>query len=151
MESECVPARKLNGEIATGGTAFSKMYEALQEREGPRPPGMICRHLCKNDSIAPNGFVCILHTTWGTRSENCMDRSPETRARGPKIAGKIGGKIAGQKNVESGWLKLLNNRPDQPQKLQVTCPHCGKTGQHRAMMRWHFDRCRHKSSLLDVP
>jgi len=22
-----------------------------------------------------------------------------------------------------------------------TCPHCNKTGQYRAMKRWHFDRC----------
>jgi predicted RNA-binding Zn-ribbon protein involved in translation (DUF1610 family) len=23
-----------------------------------------------------------------------------------------------------------------------TCPHCGKTGQYRAMKRWHYDNCR---------
>jgi hypothetical protein len=24
----------------------------------------------------------------------------------------------------------------------VACPHCGKTGGHAAMCRWHFDACK---------
>jgi hypothetical protein len=136
MESECVPARKKNGEIAKGGNTYKIMWKALEGREGPRPfQKAICRHLCKNDSTAPNGFVCVLHTTWGTLSQNMMDRSAQCRTQSASKAGKIGGKISG---------KIVGNRPDQPQKLQVTCPHCGKTGTMRPMMRWHFDRCRHK-------
>jgi len=27
-------------------------------------------------------------------------------------------------------------------KLQVTCPHCGKHGQYSNMKRWHFDNCK---------
>lgn len=33
-----------------------------------------------------------------------------------------------------------------------TCPHCGKSGQYRAMKRWHFDKCKHlahRSNLGD--
>ena len=158
MTEECVPARKKNGEIAKGATAHNRMREALEEREGPRPPGMICRHLCKNDSTAPNGFVCVLHTVWGTYSENTMDRSPETRARGPKIAGRIAvesgrlremSKIGGRIAVESGQLReaqrIIANSPNNPTKLQVTCTHCGKTGAKMIMTRWHFDNCKHKS------
>ena len=26
----------------------------------------------------------------------------------------------------------------------VACPHCGREGERSPMMRWHFDRCRHK-------
>jgi hypothetical protein len=126
MTDECIPARKKNGEIARRTTAQIRMHKALEEREGPRPPGMICRHLCKNDSYVykrENGFICVLHTTWGTIEENCADKSPQAKAAG----GKIGG-----------------SNPNNPQKLQVTCPHCGKTGQKMNMMQWHFDRCRHK-------
>jgi hypothetical protein len=25
---------------------------------------------------------------------------------------------------------------------EVTCPHCGKVGQHAAMARWHFKNCK---------
>jgi len=26
----------------------------------------------------------------------------------------------------------------------VVCPHCSKEGQRNAMLRWHFDNCKHK-------
>lgn len=29
-------------------------------------------------------------------------------------------------------------------RLDVTCPHCGKTGKGNAMKQWHFDRCKSK-------
>jgi hypothetical protein len=32
-------------------------------------------------------------------------------------------------------------------KKQVRCVHCNKIGQHRAMMRWHFDKCKLKSDI----
>lgn len=28
--------------------------------------------------------------------------------------------------------------------IQLTCPHCKKTGQNQAMKRWHFDNCKFK-------
>lgn len=27
-------------------------------------------------------------------------------------------------------------------KMKTTCPHCGKTGGHPAMTRWHFNKCQ---------
>ena len=30
----------------------------------------------------------------------------------------------------------------------TTCPHCGKIGQYRAMKRWHFDNCKHRTKTL---
>lgn len=30
--------------------------------------------------------------------------------------------------------------------IQVTCPHCGKTGGNRIMPRYHFDNCKKKGS-----
>ena len=133
--SDCVPAMNRDGSYSKGAHAHRKMHKALEEREGPRPlQKAVCRHLCENDSTATNGFVCTLHTTWGTYSENCQDKSPESRAAGGKISGKIGGKI-------------VANRPDHTSKVQVTCPHCGKTGQKWAMGRWHFDNCKFKLAV----
>ena len=126
-EDYCVPARKLNGMIASVTWARIIARQVLLEREGPPPfKGAVCRHLCENDSMAhkrENGFICTLHTTWGTYSQNKMDQSLLMRTQGP-------------------------NNPNQSQKLQVTCPHCRKAGQHRAMSRWHFNNCKHKT--LDV-
>ena len=132
VEGECVPAVKRDGSYAKGGYAYRQMYKAIEEREGPRPfTKAVCRHLCENDSQAHNGFICTVHTTWGTQSENCMDKSPEIRAKGPRISGKI-------------VAPIVNARPDSPNKVEVTCPYCGKRGQKMTMARWHFDNCRHK-------
>jgi hypothetical protein len=125
VEGECVPAvHHKTGEFMKASSAKYKARKILEEREGPRPiPGAICRHLCKNDSMAPNGFVCTLHTTWGTYAENEMDKSPEMRAKGGKISA---------------------NKPDSNCRLEVTCHHCGKVGAKLPMGRWHGDNCRHK-------
>jgi hypothetical protein len=152
-ECECVPAvNKWTGEILNGSSGGHKARKILEEREGPPPfPKAVCRHLCENDSMAhkrENGFVCTLHTTWGTAYENKMDQSTENRAKGPRIGGRISGRIA----VENGQLasvaskggKISANRPDNSNKLKVTCPYCCKTGQKMTMARWHFDNCRHK-------
>ena len=40
--------------------------------------------------------------------------------------------------------KFLANQPDHPNKVQVTCPYCGKTGTKMPMTRWHFENCRLK-------
>ena len=152
VEGECVPALKRDGSYAKGGNAYSKMHKALEEREGPRPfSKAVCRHLCKNDSQAhkrENGFVCTAHTTWGTYSENNMDRSPEDRAKGGRASGKISGKITGKL-----WGPVWANSPHHPNKVEVTCPHCGMTGKKPPMTRWHFDNCKLKSisSLCSVP
>ena len=154
---DCVPAvHYLTGEILKGRSGVRKARQILEQREGPPPfEKAVCRHLCKNDSMAPNGWVCTLHTTWGTSYENKMDQSPETRTRSASAAGKIGGKIA----VESGQLasiqskggriagKIVANRPDHPNKVEVTCPHCGKTTNKMNAVRWHFDNCKFKLAV----
>jgi hypothetical protein len=35
----------------------------------------------------------------------------------------------------------VSRRSKEQIKKTATCPHCGKTGQKVAMMRWHFDKC----------
>ena len=125
VEGECVAAvHPKTGEILSASSGAAKARKILKGREGPPPfQKAVCRHLCKNDSMALNGFVCTLHTIWGTQSENCQDKSPEMKAKGPKISG---------------------NMSDNPNKLQVTCPHCGKVGTKLIMSRWHFDNCKLK-------
>jgi hypothetical protein len=79
--------------------------EELIKRDGPCPPDKdLCRHTCDNDSTARNGFVCTLHTVWGTYRENAMDKSEEVR--------KAGGKI-------TGWKEIVS--------IERTCPYCGRT------------------------
>lgn len=139
MHDECVPAlmTKAQGGKQVGDPCckdYGKLRarRELIRRDG-KPPfvGAVCRHLCKNDSQAPNGFVCIKHTVWGTHSENMQDKDPEVRKRG----GQIGGRIVGS---------IVSARPDSVNKVRVTCPHCGKVGAKMAMMRWHFDNCKEK-------
>jgi len=137
--SPCVPAvHYLTGEILKAGSARGKARKILIQREGPPPfEGAVCRHLCENDSMAPNGIVCTAHTTWGTWSENNgCDKSPENRAKGGKHRSPNGGRISG---------KIVANRPDSSCRLEVTCPHCGKTGQKIIMGRWHFDNCKYRN------
>ena len=131
----CVPAvmkhayrGKKPGDWCDAPAGMYHARKALLLREGPPPfPKAVCRHLCKNDSQAKNGFVCVKHTVWGTYTENAMDKDPEVRKqRGRHVAA------------------VVNALPP------VTCPYCGKTGAHSPMMQHHFDRCKHKPSTSSV-
>jgi hypothetical protein len=114
--TECVPARLRNGEIARNDYAMRIARQALTEREGPPPTTgrYVCRHLCQNDSMMRNGFLCVIHTTWGSYYENYMDIPVEKRGTGRKIVG---------------------NR-------EHTCPHCKKEGVGPVMFKHHFNRCK---------
>ena len=41
--------------------------------------------------------------------------------------------------VQNGTHHFLNNHPN---KIQITCPHCGKTGGSTNMKRYHFEHCK---------
>lgn len=32
--------------------------------------------------------------------------------------------------------------------VEITCPHCGKTGNKPTMMRWHFDNCKQNPNKI---
>ncbi len=122
-----------------GGTLAKEAlikYHNIEKFNGIQHKVHTC-HLCKNDSMAPNDFVCInpLHLYFGTVSENCMDKTPENRKAGGKIGGKKGARVAAAKALKKG-----NHISQQ----QVSCPHCSMEGNIRIMKRWHFDRCKHK-------
>jgi hypothetical protein len=119
-KTECIPAvyviGKMKGQIiASRPVGRFKARKELIKRDGPPPfPDAVCRHLCENDSMARNGFVCIAHTVWGTTKENLDDRPAEKR--------KIGGKISAS--------------------VERTCPYCGSTIRGASYFRWHGDRCK---------
>ena len=130
----CVPATikqaqrgKQVGDLCSPSGGAYQARQELIKRAGPPPfPGAICRHLCDNDSMANNGFVCVEHTVWGSRTENLLDRSYDNASRGARI---------------------VTAQPDHTCRVQVNCPHCGKTGTKLPMMRYHFDRCKHRAPI----
>jgi hypothetical protein len=120
-DSECVPALSIQknrrGQYLSKQAGIRRAREELTKRDGPPPfPKAICRHTCENDSMAPNGFVCTIHTTWGTYQENMMDRPEEKR------------KICGKKSAS----------------VERTCSYCGRTMKGGVYFRWHGEKCKHK-------
>ena len=136
--SDCIPAtyskdtpKNKKGAYTTSkhGTALAKRvlikYHNIEKFNG-NVHKVHTSHLCKNDSTAPNGFVCNnpAHLYFGTQSENMRDKTKEARRQGA--------------------IKQLS--------IQATCPHCGKTGQRIGMIPHHFDNCKHKpmaQALMD--
>jgi hypothetical protein len=121
MDNECIPARLRNGEIASHCRQAKRIArQALIEREGPPPTSKhVCRHLCVNDSQCHkrvDGFVCVIHTTWGTHIENMNDKPIEKRLAGGRAACN----------------------------LEYTCPYCGKAGRGPSM-KGHINKCKCKS------
>ena len=123
-DKECVPAVYVNGkkkgQIISCRVHSTRMARReLIKRDGPCPPDKdLCRHTCDNDSMAPNGFVCTLHTTWGTYLENKMDQPEEKRKEGGKKTASI----------------------------ERTCPYCGRTMKGATYFRYHGDKCKSSSS-----
>lgn len=63
-----------------------------------------------------------------------------------------GGEIqrrSNKKRVENGTHNFLDPLQNS-NSIQVSCPHCNKTGQLRVMKRWHFDNCKFKTPLEKV-
>lgn len=124
--------------------------KALEKAKGSPPfSGALCRHLCENDSCAPNGFVCVnpQHLTWGTQQENVLDQDPQVRRERSCKAGKAASvsMTLEQKTERSRkGAYVSNSSPTHPNKLLVICPHCGKVGTKMTMMRYHFDKCKFK-------
>lgn len=78
----CTGSRGKRPNVRVGGRGGKNMYVArivCEEVNGPPPfPNAEAAHkpFC-NNSLCVNGE----HTYWATRSQNEMDKSPETRAR----------------------------------------------------------------------
>ncbi len=48
------------------------------------------------------------------------------------------------KKIKDGTHHFLTNHPN---KIQVTCPHCGRTGGATNFKRYHFDNCKLKNLM----
>ena len=58
---------------------------------------------------------------------------------------KMSESAAGRKPTEETIAKIREARKKQViETVQITCPHCGKTGGNRIMPRYHFDNCKFK-------
>jgi len=152
-DGECIPAvyslGNKAGKHASAARGIQISRRELIKRDGPppSPDKNICRHTCKNDSMAKNGFVCTLHTIWGTHTENMNDKSEEDRA--------TGGKITGKKNAESGHLQRICSEGGKTGgkisgkitgSIERTCPHCGKTMKGPVYFHWHGDNCKSRAA-----
>ena len=52
----------------------------------------------------------------------------------------------GKAHTESAIKKM---RSAILSRTDITCPHCGKTGSHANMHRWHLDNCKHRKDTND--
>jgi hypothetical protein len=56
---------------------------------------------------------------------------------------------AAKNNIaKSRECPIRKEKVRQAAKVQITCPHCGKTGSQVSMPRWHFDNCPKKETQL---
>ena len=71
-----------------------------------------------------------------------LANTPEARA---KRSAALRGKKKSDSHVEAMKARWQDN-------VQITCPHCNKTGAFKGMMQWHMDRCKHNpNQLQDLP
>ncbi len=66
-------------------------------------------------------------------------RGEETSRYGKKHSDEAKAKMS---KAQSG----KNNHMYGKKQKQIVCPHCGKIGGYVTMQRWHFDRCKFKST-----
>jgi hypothetical protein len=125
----CVPARsRYSGrQIAVGRVGMVEASRICEQFQGPRPRGLVCRHICENDSGAPNGFICCnpRHIKWDTQAANVADVITKgkhiSQTHKPTLAMcSAGGKAA-------------------TAKVQV-CERCGHTGKLPSF-GWHKRTC----------
>ena len=61
-----------------------------------------------------------------------------------------GGKIQGNKNIETGQVikagKISAKSPKHPNNVKIKCQYCGKETNVGLNKRWHGEKCKHKQS-----
>ena len=148
--SDCIPTTYIKDTPTNKKGAYTKprqgcikakkaliQYHNIEPFNGRTEKVHTC-HLCKNDSSAPNGFVCKNpeHLYFGSHSENEMDKPPEVRKRG----GSIGG--SKHKSPNGSKQAIANGNHSFQQKR--TCIYCGYVSSPAVIGRLHNDRCKHK-------
>jgi hypothetical protein len=67
--------------------------------------------------------------------------------KGKELSDEIKSKISKSVSIALTGLRkgipLSESHKANLRKPPVTCPHCGKSGHYSAMVRWHFNNCKH--------
>ena len=58
------------------------------------------------------------------------------------LAKRAGAGNAGKTKADEHKRKISQSQKGRTQG-KLTCPHCHTVGGHSAMLRWHFNKCRH--------
>ena len=151
--SDCIPTTYIKDTPTNKKGAYTKprqgcikakkaliQYHNIEPFNGRTEKVHTC-HLCKNDSSAPNGFVCKNpeHLYFGSVSENMMDKPTEIRKKtalaGAKVGSKKGGSIGAKSQLKRGTHNSLR---------RAKCIHCGHESNIPTIARLHNDRCKHK-------
>lgn len=64
----------------------------------------------------------------------------------PEFREAISERLSGMKKSEEHIASMKNRMQDT---IQLTCPHCNKTGDYKNMKRWHMDRCKFNLNRKD--
>lgn len=88
------------------------------------------------NTISPNGYNINIG---GTGGDN-FTYNPNKEV----IRKKLKLINIGRKASDDAKHKMINSRKGKKIKPcnTITCPHCGKVGDKRNMVRWHFDNCK---------
>lgn len=128
--ADCVPAMKRYGKktVALDRTGRNEAARICEQFHGPRPEGFVVRHLCLNDSCAPNGFVCCNpdHIKWDSQAANVSD----VIAKGIHISQTEEFHTVDHKR--SGGIAATS-------KIRV-CERCGHTGKYPSFGH-HIRKC----------
>ena len=161
LTSPCIPARSLdNARYLKQATAMSYAKNELLDTYNiamfNKRTIHTC-HLCKNNSQAHNGFICInpKHLYFGTVSENQLDKPESIRKEAASKGGKAGGRKGLDKVIEKygkeHFQKIANNSTKKALKSgnymnqqKRTCIHCGAEGNPGNIGRYHNNNCKHK-------
>jgi hypothetical protein len=102
--------------------------ETCLAHHGPRPSAAVVRHLCENDSTAPNGFVCCNpeHIKWDSAAANIKD----IMTKGKHISQSE--EFHKSDNKKIGGIAATS-------KVRV-CEHCGHIGKYPSF-GFHIRKC----------
>lgn len=79
----------------------------------------------------------------GTQLSEEMKRMISDKSKQQWIEGR---KSFSQEKMKEGQMKKYG--VSNYRHLKGECPHCGKQGQLAALQRWHYDKCKKRSSIL---
>ena len=86
-------------------------------------------------------------TTEETKKKMSLSRKGRTQTENQKLA--VSKALKGKARSPETIQKIKEARARQViTTVQITCPHCGKTGGNRIMPRYHFDNCKEAFNVV---